>query len=177
MLFQSTPSVWRETNPSPCLVAQCPISIHSLRVEGDIRSPCSMSKSNAKFQSTPSVWRETVRFSPSYISNVFQSTPSVWRETVFSSNQKNDFFISIHSLRVEGDVGRRIRRCKRRISIHSLRVEGDSGRRRQPPPAAYFNPLPPCGGRLKSKVAKRRTCIFQSTPSVWRETVFPVGSQ
>ena len=33
----------------------------------------------------------------------FQSTPSVWRETPFSSTKTATQFISIHSLRVEGD--------------------------------------------------------------------------
>ena len=34
-LFQSTPSVWRETTDGTCTGVICPISIHSLRVEGD----------------------------------------------------------------------------------------------------------------------------------------------
>ena len=33
--------------------------------------------------------------------------------------------ISIHALRVEGDVMNMIGRCLRTISIHALRVEGD----------------------------------------------------
>ena len=125
------------------------------------------------FQSTPSVWRETViARSDSTLKAVFQSTPSVWRETSQSerySLQLIDFnplppcggrpqkailfnlgmFISIHSLRVEGDESERAlqltahrfqstpsvwretftRSGKQRsatvISIHSLRVEGD----------------------------------------------------
>ena len=79
--------------------------------------------------------------------------------------------ISIHSLRVEGDdwdagdgLGRKyfnpLPPCggrlyifffielKKSISIHSLRVEGDV---QEFPPCFRlrdFNPLPPCGGRL-----------------------------
>ena len=58
------------------------ISIHSLRVEGDIKQ-------------MPSVcpW------------SAFQSTPSVWRETVFPQRPLHGSpDISIHSLRVEGDT-------------------------------------------------------------------------
>ena len=37
--------------------------------------------------------------------------------------------ISIHALRVEGDLLPRVRHlCERRISIHALRVEGDGAR-------------------------------------------------
>ena len=102
----------------------------------------------------------------------FQSTPSVWRETQLSTSYQPQFNISIHSLRVEGDQlvsflfprqqnfnprptggGRRLwsRICKGacRISIHSLRVEGDRQR---------------C-------FAGSSVPGFQSTPSVWRETI------
>ena len=34
----------------------------------------------------------------------------------------------------------------------------------------YFNPLPPCGGRRLRSNSISRYCEFQSTPSVWRET-------
>ena len=33
-----------------------------------------------------------------------------------------------------------------------------------------FNPLPPCGGRRDAMPRMLRYCLFQSTPSVWRET-------
>ena len=33
-----------------------------------------------------------------------------------------------------------------------------------------FNPLPPCGGRPASMIGVKFSVIFQSTPSVWRET-------
>ena len=35
----------------------------------------------------------------------------------------------------------------RKISIHSLRVEGDNAVVYTDVVIAYFNPLPPCGGR------------------------------
>ena len=57
--------------------------------------------------------------------------------------------ISIHSLRMEGDVIGMIRSRKSFfISIHSLRMEGDR----------------------RSSGLLRETTRFQSTPSAWRET-------
>ena len=80
-LFQSTPSVWRETLlSSPTRSKPSCISIHSLRVEGD----------------------ETMQY---FVDNllIFQSTPSVWRETHLFTDFIIIVGISIHSLRVEGD--------------------------------------------------------------------------
>ena len=36
--------------------------------------------------------------------------------------------------------------------------------------AKHFNPLPPCGGRLERRFYEKNPDLFQSTPSVWRET-------
>ena len=84
------------------------ISIHSLRMEGDSDLPDDAAPLSI-FQSTPSAWRET-SCNPRYVA--FQ-----WS-------------ISIHSLRMEGD---RLQMCNARllkpISIHSLRMEGDGNRR------------------------------------------------
>ena len=124
------------------------------------------------FQSTPSVWRETLQAATTLLmAIVFQSTPSVWRETLLITAGSQSLVISIHSLRVEGDLVRLwmpFRNC-------------------------YFNPLPPCGGRrgqtaeycgrkpisihsLRVEGDRAAGCPaklhdrFQSTPSVWRET-------
>ena len=122
--FQSTPSVWRETNP-----------------DGTV------TKVNI-FQSTPSVWRETLTTENLNDGATFQSTPSVWRETTSVPSGSTVISISIHSLRVEGD-GKGVHldhnavsdfnplppcggRPKDQISLRLTR---------------YFNPLPPCGGR------------------------------
>ena len=101
------------------------------------------------FQSTPSAWRETCpgdfcKRSGRYFNPLpphggrplpspfaawepvpFQSTPSAWRETSthFSGRQK------------------------KKISIHSLRMEGDVFLERSKALEAHFNPLPPHGGR------------------------------
>ena len=58
-------------------------------------------------------------------------------------------FISIHSLRMEGDLGGTQQMTVINISIHSLRMEGD---------ATTFTVAP-------------LYLSFQSTPSAWRETI------
>ena len=40
----------------------------------------------------------------------------------------------------------------------------------------HFNPLPPCGGRPLQIVGLSRRPRFQSTPSVWRETIADIQS-
>ena len=126
LIFQSTPSVWRET-------------LLLVWVWGVI----------VKFQSTPSVWRETyisalcslqyIYFNPlppcggrptavriTQTSIIFQSTPSVWRETcIFLCTIM--IYTNFNPL---PPCGGRLRvlcaeRLRHRISIHSLRVEGD----------------------------------------------------
>ena len=79
-IFQSTPSVWRETNEKYKVLDDEIISIHSLRVEGDKMDGSGIYQ-HIRFQSTPSVWRETRIMCLNYLSFKFQSTPSVWRET------------------------------------------------------------------------------------------------
>ena len=122
------------------------ISIHSLRVEGDMQR-AGERKVRAAFQSTPSVWRETTSWTRPKNRWRFQSTPSVWRETQRATVQCLIVPISIHSLRVEGDmlqIGYYLQTTFQStpsvwretpspapsreifgISIHSLRVEGD----------------------------------------------------
>ena len=101
--------------------------------------------------------------------------------------------ISIHSLRMEGDLRRhrtyrRMRgfqstpsawretamqyaeTLRQRISIHSLRMEGDYHRMCYIRRLWDFNPLPPHGGRPISSEPTAATISFQSTPSAWRET-------
>ena len=55
------------------------ISIHALRVEGDLAQASRSSR--VAFQSTPSVWRATDMRSAGVTHAEFQSTPSVWRAT------------------------------------------------------------------------------------------------
>ena len=57
----------------------------------------------------------------------FLSTPSGWRATDVAIDDRHRARISIHALRVEGDVPESWQReAARNISIHALRVEGDS---------------------------------------------------
>ena len=58
----------------------------------------------------------------------------------------------------------------KQISIHSLRMEGDCWEWEGIAYTRHFNPLPPYGGRPISAVNFPGEGVFQSTPSVWRET-------
>ena len=145
--FQSTPSAWRETLRIAwyiCMDAHFnPLPPHGGRPSADSSAPISV-----RFQSTPSAWRETLRhrmpsachlhFNPlpphggrpqndldDSAGKAFQSTPSAWRETRYALQSCVQLCISIHSLRMEGDVGQS-------TPIQGLRD---------------FNPLPPHGGR------------------------------
>ena len=126
----------------------------------------------------------------------FQSTPSAWRETRILETLVYRKYISIHSLRMEGDTHQKSDRKERDISIHSLRMEGDKNflsmtscncifqstpsawRETQERcqivfPAMDFNPLPPHGGRRLQTEKLANYLAFQSTPSAWRETELP----
>ena len=109
--------------------------------------------------------------------------------------------ISIHALRVEGDVRRRKTVEAVKISIHALRVEGDTGTYSYTLAPTDFYPRPPGGGRPKCIRKKQRmrgdfyprppgggrlhkqafpqyfACAFLSTPSGWRATakILPKG--
>ena len=147
IVFQSTPSAWRETGGYFSMAWNNIISIHSLRMEGDLHAV-----------------ENAINLIP------FQSTPSAWRETNRLKYNFTIFGISIHSLRMEGDLFVQFRGQRGSISIHSLRMEGDlqgsDNLQRndtfQSTPSAwretwkmpvsrvhsrYFNPLPPHGGR------------------------------
>ena len=148
LLFQSTPSAWRETLQPLVRSTLERISIHSLRMEGDLSL-----------------------FSK-HFTNIHISIHSLRMEgdagvvvTLIG------FCISIHSLRMEGDV--RIPTTTARvllISIHSLRMEGDSDIEEMIRHEKYFNPLPPHGGRRTIGNLDANCGRFQSTPSAWRET-------
>ena len=146
-IFQSTPSVWRETL-SGFHSFQCfTISIHSLRMEGD---NCShrVTLQNVHFNPLPPYGGRPERRCLAMKRFKFQSTPSVWRETDTIIPIYLDGSISIHSLRMEGDEVKTVGYIATNISIHSLRMEGDRSK------VSVLLPVMP----------------FQSTPSVWRET-------
>ena len=152
--FQSTPSVWRETNGQLRRLSTPPISIHSLRVEGDTTflrasplQPC-ISIHSLRVEGDPEHGAKPLSTAP------FQSTPSVWRETAIFTRFKAHICISIHSLRVEGDM---------ETSLQTWDY-------------LDFNPLPPCGGRPRPAEGVELKNKFQSTPSVWRETALPAAT-
>ena len=77
----------------------------------------------------------------------FQSTPSVWRETAAVNNDFSAQLISIHSLRMEGDM-----RCAGvSAGLYNFNPLPPYGGRLNclvlPPGHKHFNPLPPYGGR------------------------------
>ena len=126
-----------------------PISIHSLRVEGD-GVFAYIAHAGDEFQSTPSVWRETVIRDAHVTEAIFQSTPSVWRETYWTDDA---LVAKEHFNPLPPCGGRHFWRNGERDTVH-------------------FNPLPPCGGRQTRAKATAVNYAFQSTPSVWRETAF-----
>ena len=192
------------------------ISIHSLRMEGDAGNRClycrcffdfnplpphggrhitgRLCADPELFQSTPSAWRETSPVQTRSTAVVFQSTPSAWRETIQLATQLKEEKISIHSLRMEGDL----QYLPPRRSQHGFQSTPSAWRETpgaefsriphnafQSTPSAWrethsaaphmrrtdhFNPLPPHGGRLLKWEWYDDVNTFQSTPSAWRET-------
>ena len=122
------------------------ISIHSLRVEGDLHQG-NQSRPGAISIHSLRVEGDAASVVVKQLDSQFQSTPSVWRETLPLCVSGFCILISIHSLRVEGDSVLERGDEKMSISIHSLRVEGDRPDCSSAPRQQYFNPLPPCGGR------------------------------
>ena len=172
IVFQSTPSVWRETAP---LRSIFPFSKHfnPLPPYGGRQNGKGQCFLGCKFQSTPSVWRETntsllVRSVPP-----FQSTPSVWRETRIIEIFHAPKFISIHSLRMEGDVGTKTYIRSVGISIHSLRMEGDVYAMPSHSQHWTFQSTPSVWRETSRTIWIFSPTAFQSTPSVWRETHLP----
>ena len=145
--FQSTPSAWRETYAGIAKAINATISIHSLRMEGDCQRNFACIVID-QFQSTPSAWRETrFRFRRNINGLYFNPLPPHGGRRAVNTCCTGIDTISIHSLRMEGDVCLGRRTWGVVISIHSLRMEGDMLRRLYPNPFLYFNPLPPHGGR------------------------------
>ena len=101
----------------------------------------------------------------------FLSTPSARRATLSNRLWLGRLFISIHSLREEGDAYEPFHlREKIEISIHALREEGDKGRRSRITGQKDFYPRPPRGGRLEHDLLVRIVQKFLSTPSARRAT-------
>ena len=169
--FLSTPSGWRATSTQQFLLFllrnfyprppgggrhkvgrselySVPISIHALRVEGDLEICHSLA-----------------------IVHKFLSTPSGWRATASACGSAIGSIISIHALRVEGDqrvadidilYGNFYPRPPGGGRLHPVRVDDAD--------VLDFYPRPPGGGRPSKHRHKFRNIIFLSTPSGWRAT-------
>ena len=146
------------------------ISIHSLRVEGDVKS-CEKENTHAAISIhslrvegdtarlvVPAVQRISIHslrvegdgrhHQADRCRRTFQSTPSVWRETAKHAadpgKSKNFNPLPPCGGRL---LDLTLARRHPNISIHSLRVEGDKEYQRRVQMVRDFNPLPPCGGR------------------------------
>ena len=84
--------------------------------------------------------------------------------------------ISIHSLRVEGDQANLLPMLASMISIHSLRVEGDRRPHGAEIPSGAFQSTPSVWRETMAGRKPKPTNLFQSTPSVWRETGKPYAN-
>ena len=146
--FLSTPSGWRATNCRYHRISTPLISIHALRVEGDDNTAAHQTEPR-KFLSTPSGWRATSSPTSPETAAQFLSTPSGWRATFRSLliRSLSAIFLSTPSGWRATSESPPFRKCNR-ISIHALRVEGDvCALRRAADGAADFYPRPPGGGR------------------------------
>ena len=102
----------------------------------------------------------------------FQSTPSAWRETGQFRAVPPDG-LNFNPLPPHGGrpPDRVVSKKCAVISIHSLRMEGDIVLFSGGFCCRYFNPLPPHGGRPGFALTADVIAVtFQSTPSAWRET-------
>ena len=137
-IFLSTPSARRATFGRIWTASfTTRISIHALREEGDQtsdRPPCP----DHRFLSTPSARRATRGSLTAFLSLlIFLSTPSARRATLDSWHYGDNYTISIHALREEGD------------SVPTVLY------RFRP----YFYPRPPRGGRQQKQ---RQNLYFQT---------------
>ena len=108
------------------------------------------------FLSTPSGWRATTTRVAALENMIkFLSTPSGWRATVNRPDWFHDSGISIHALRVEGDLSHPIM-MQLRVSYFYPRPPGGGRHARcfQLVKINYFYPRPPGGGR---PVRRRKT--------------------
>ena len=90
-IFQSTPSAWRETPDYQRIQTLQRISIHSLRMEGDSALSFLLLR-NSNFNPLPPHGGRPVVALTVVLCNPFQSTPSAWRET--AKLHRKAFFIS-----------------------------------------------------------------------------------
>ena len=171
--FLSTPSGWRATalfEQRKVLVLG--ISIHALRVEGDHPDFQRVSEDPDFYPRPPGGGRQIVLdfFSGSF---VFLSTPSGWRATAGAGGHHHERnAISIHALRVEGDLYFFQFLNNPVISIHALRVEGDGAVFILYPGGFYISiHALRVEGDMRCTWLRSLAVRFLSTPSGWRATM------
>ena len=127
----------------------CFISIHALRVEGDITSFWIVLYWSDFYPRPPGGGRLLLFIFLAFLLCI--SIHALRVEGDFNnSNLDLIIVISIHALRVEGDSPSPPSFVTVPISIHALRVEGDSFASAASPLRVDFYPRPPGGGRLEA---------------------------
>ena len=102
-IFLSTPSGWRATQSLKKNKTNCAYFYPRPPGGGRPWTPYVL-QSRRPFLSTPSGWRATWGWFDSDIELIFLSTPSGWRATRVVIKAHDPTSISIHALRVEGDL-------------------------------------------------------------------------
>ena len=107
---------------------QAKISIHALRVEGDDNMLPTIHRIKYFYPRPPGGGRRVSgRADLIHIINFYPRPPGGGRQDAPSPGRKAKK-ISIHALRVEGDLWHSVSALLVSISIHALRVEGDENR-------------------------------------------------
>ena len=169
--FQSTPSVWRETLRSGARRLSC-CYFNPLPPCGGRPATEHIVDSPEDFNPLPPCGGRHRCCVDCLWKLIFQSTPSVWRETITFPKSSRDF-ANFNPLPPCG--GRRLSSTERRLTLRNFNPLPPCGGRPDKSASSnaprHFNPLPPCGGRPLQTAGLSRQPPFQSTPSVWRETV------
>ena len=157
--FLSTPSARRATPPLP---PQCRTwkNFYPRPPRGGRRTARRKDGSGTQFLSTPSARRATFTSPVAIAAKLFLSTPSARRATHRPRSVRQNFGISIHALREEGDRVQQRALHDRSISIHALREEGDIGHFGLVYLVKNFYPRPPRGGRLADTIESTKNCLI-----------------
>ena len=171
-IFQSTPSAWRETQEQNSLMFSLwnfnPLPPHGGRPSGAVPADDLRQHFNPL---PPHGGRRKSRNGKSSNHTYFNPLPPHGGRLIRPFPGLDVFHISIHSLRMEGDI----------FSPFPFRkteeFQSTPSAWRETPillytswVARYFNPLPPHGGRPSHRSSPATPSLFQSTPSAWRET-------
>ena len=147
LIFQSTPSLRRETRRTSCRSRRREISIHSLLAEGDRGTYATLCGLKISIHSLLAEGDQSTSRAVSVDISDFNPLPPCGGRHVHDLCNARATHISIHSLLAEGDCEHCGEEIMDGISIHSLLAEGDGATNWHATPRQNFNPLPPCGGR------------------------------